>query len=61
MKHTPLSTSLRSAIQTTDSSRSGCTANTAAAIALGQTSRVIIRNARKRRTAATAWRKMLVA
>ena len=46
---------LRSAAQATDSTRKGCRANSAAAIALGQNAPVIKRMARKRSTAAAAW------
>jgi hypothetical protein len=50
----PLSTSFRSATQATDSTRRGCTANRAAAIALRQTAPVSSRSARKSSTPLTA-------
>ena len=60
MKNSPLKTSLRSATQATDSTLRGCTANTAATQALGQSAPVIRRSASNRSTAAAACKSTLV-
>ena len=51
MKNRPLSRSFRSATQATDSTRNGCTANTAATKALGHKPPVIRQRTRKSRIA----------
>ena len=60
MKKSPLKTSLRSATQATDSTRSGWMAKIAATHALGQSAPVIRRSAKSRRTAAAACNTTLV-
>ena len=53
-KNKPLRTSLRSVTHTTDSTRIGCTANSAAASADGQRSPVMFRKPKNSTTAAAA-------
>ncbi len=60
MKNSPLSTSRRSAIQTTDSTRKGCRAKTAATKALGHNWAVIRHNVRNSVTAEAACSSRLV-
>jgi len=60
MKNIPLRTSLRSATHATDSTRSGCHANSAAAAALVQRAPESARSARKASAAFAAWSRTLV-